>query len=116
MSHVLIIEDDTLFSGLLKRLILSEGAKSVDIAASQSEAMRSAKHSSPDFICSDFGLLDGNGVAAVREIRAAHGPIPALYISGSPEMCKPLGAGDRLLVKPVTATAISKAIRALLPA
>lgn len=85
MSHVPIIEDEMLIAMHLENLVAELGFKSVDLLATESDAIALARVRPPSIILSDIRLDQGSGPAAVRAIRAALGPIPVVFISGNPE-------------------------------
>jgi CheY-like chemotaxis protein len=78
MCHVLIIEDEPVVAMDLQMLLEAEGATSIDIAASEAEAIAAARMHRPGFITSDVKLPQGTGPHAVRRIRDEHGDIPVI--------------------------------------
>ena len=72
----------------------------------------------PDLIVSDYDLGGGrSGLDTIAELRAAHGPVPALVISGSstPEMrARVLREHLVLLHKPVRPAQLRSAILSVL--
>ena len=100
MCHVLIIEDEPLVAMSIQDILASEGATSFAIASSQSEAVAEAARNAPNIITSDVKLLEGTGPAAVAEIEERFGPIPVLFITGTPEECKPCNPPGSILRKP----------------
>ena len=116
MCHVLIIEDDLLIALYLQTLLEENGATSVDIADTQTEAIKAAAANPPSVITSDVSLASGTGPAAVQAIREEHGVIPVIFVTGRPETCPPCGAQARVLGKPVDEAALARAFRELCPA
>lgn len=111
MCHVLIIEDEPLVAMYIQDILASEGATSFAIAASQSEAVAQAERELPNIITSDVKLLEGTGPAAVAEIEERFGPIPVLFITGTPEDCKPCNPPGSILRKPFSEQDLIAAFR-----
>ncbi|PKP78812.1 MAG: hypothetical protein CVT81_02105 [Alphaproteobacteria bacterium HGW-Alphaproteobacteria-3] len=82
------------------------------------EAMKLEELRPPDLIVSDYDLGGGrSGLDTIAELRAAHGPVPALVISGSstPEMrARVLREHLVLLHKPVRPAQLRSAILSVL--
>lgn len=112
MCHVLIIEDEALVAMMIEDSLMSEGATSVDIAASEAEAVEAAHRHRPDFITSDVRLLDGTGPGAVAEILRCCGDIPVLFITASPNECSGCDPAA-VMRKPANPREISRWFRAL---
>lgn len=115
MCHVLIIEDEWLIAEHLIQLAEQAGATSFATACTQDEAIRAADERTPDIILSDVKLLAGTGPCAVAAIVAALGPIPVIFITGTPEACHPRAASSVVLQKPVNAARVIEAFRRLAP-
>ncbi|KKC27903.1 hypothetical protein WP12_01395 [Sphingomonas sp. SRS2] len=96
---------------LIEDVLRAQGACTVDIAASQSEAVDAALAHRPDLITSDVCLADGRGPIAVRTIHDKLGPIPVIFITGTPEECDPCDPEDIILSKPLDHVAIATAFR-----
>jgi CheY-like chemotaxis protein len=116
VCHVLIIEDDLLVALHLQTLLEQNGATSVDIADTESKAIRAAAANPPSVITSDVGLASGTGPAAVQAIQQEHGAIPVIFVTGKPETCPPCGPRARVLGKPFDEVALARAFRELRPA
>ena len=113
MCHVLIIEDEPLVAMDLEALLESEGATSFAFAASQNEAISQALARRPAFITSDVNLSEGTGPLAVEAILFALGPIPVVFITGTPDVCSPCSSEDLILAKPFSHAAIVQAFHYL---
>ena len=100
MCHVLIIEDEPLVAMNIQNMLEDEGATSFDFAASEAEAVGVALLRPPELITSDVKLVEGTGPAAVQEIHRQLGNIPVIFISGTPEDCKPCNPPGIILSKP----------------
>lgn len=101
MPHVLIIEDEFLISCHLTDIAHDAGAASVDVAVSPAQALASALAHPPDLIFSDVKIVDGTGPQAVAAIRECLGPIPVIFITGTPEECAGYDPAAPVLCKPV---------------
>jgi two-component system, response regulator PdtaR len=109
MCHVLIIEDELLIALDLQAILADAGATSFDLAATEKEAVAAACKRAPAFITSDVRLLEGNGPAAVEQIRRACGDVPVLFITATPDACTPCAPPGRILSKPLDRTQITQA-------
>jgi len=65
---VLVVDDDELFRGLARRMLLAEGLDVVGEAESVATAMAAAHALRPDAVLVDVGLPDGDGVELAREL------------------------------------------------
>ncbi len=113
MCHVLIIEDEALIALDLQGLLEEYGATSFDFAATEAEAVEAAKARRPDFITSDVKLRTGTGPNAIGIIRSLLGPVPVVFITGTPEACIPCDPTAPIFGKPLHDSAIGDAFRHL---
>jgi signal transduction histidine kinase len=67
----------------------------------------------PDVLLADFRLGDGTGMEAIDAVRAQHGPVPALIISGEPDILD-RGLPLPVLQKPVAPERLLEAMQAAL--
>lgn len=109
MCHVLIIEDEFLIAMTIQDLLEAEGATSFDIAVTEAEAMDAASVRRPDLITSDVKLIEGTGPAAVEAIHRQIGYVPVIFISATPEDCKPCEPPGIILRKPLRQGALVNA-------
>ncbi len=80
--HALIIEDE-IIAGVGMQLVLSDmGFDSFAFAGTAHQAVEQAMLRKPDLVTVDVGLLDGDGLAAAREIHLSVGPAPTVYVTG----------------------------------
>ena len=100
MCHVLIIEDEPLIAMVIQDLLEAGGATSFAFADSQDEAVSAAIARPPAFITSDVKLLKGTGPLAIVAIRILLGPVPVVFITGTPDECEPCDAACRIFRKP----------------
>ncbi|KQN89819.1 hypothetical protein ASE95_16740 [Sphingomonas sp. Leaf231] len=115
MCHVLIIENDWLLADHVAQLVERAGATSIDLAGAEDEAVAMAIARPPSVIVSDVLLTAGTGPAAVGRIAARIGACPTMFVTGTPDLCAPRGAGALLLVKPVDDDRLVAAFRTLVP-
>jgi len=108
MGHALIIEDDALIALQIEMLLEDRGFTSVDIAATEREAVASALSHRPAIITSDVRLAAGDGPHAVRDILRRIGPTPVIFITGSPQDCA-FEPPAVVLVKPLDERAFDRA-------
>lgn len=111
MCHVLVIEDQPILAMMIEDTVLDNGATSVDIAATEDDAVAAAARRRPDFITSDVHLLEGTGPHAVATIRRCHGEIPVLFITALPGECSPCAPPGEVLTKPVGSTELGRRFR-----
>ncbi|WP_245739301.1 response regulator [Sphingomonas rubra] len=110
---MLIIEDEPMVAMLIEDTLSDAGALSVAIAATQEDAIDAARHRRPDFITSDVSLLEGHGPAAVQAIFEVCGEIPVLFITATPDDCRPCAPPGMVLAKPFTGQAVAHAFRTM---
>ncbi|MDQ0838968.1 response regulator [Sphingomonas sp. ZB1N12] len=115
MCHVLVIEDDWLIADHIISLIEQAGATSYDQADCETDAVFAAGARIPDMIVSDVRLREGTGPLAVQRIIAAHGNIPVMFITGTPEACVPCDPPAEVLDKPIMESAVLETFRRLAP-
>ncbi|WP_245739312.1 response regulator [Sphingomonas rubra] len=109
---MLIIEDEALIAMMIEDSLIEAGATSVDIVASEADAVDAAHRHRPDFITSDVRLPQGTGPGAVAEILRCCGAIPVLFITASPDECAGCAA-DAIMRKPANPREIGLRFRAL---
>jgi len=115
VCHVLIIEDEALIALDIEDILSRQGATSFDVVDTEDAAIKAASARRPDIITADVVLKMGLGSSAVETISDRYGPIPTIFITATPEVCRP-GQTSHILRKPVNETAVSKAYHALRPA
>lgn len=115
MCHVLIIEDDFFIADYIVQLVEASGATSISQAVSQQEAIDKAREQRPELIMSDVQLTEGTGPLAVQAIIAEMGPIPVIFVTGTPEECEPCDAPAVVLGKPINEREIAHHFRLLAP-
>lgn len=113
--HVLIIEDELMLAMSLEVTLVDLGATSFDIVDCEADAITAARRHRPDLITSDVMLREGNGPHAIAAIHAELGDIPVIFVTGSPEDCKPCEPPGVIIAKPFTTDRLELAFRALMP-
>jgi CheY-like chemotaxis protein len=68
----------------------------------------------PDFIVADFRLAEGNGVEAIAALRLQYGTVPALVVSGEPDIAE-RELGVPVLQKPVTPDRLLQCMHQAMP-
>jgi len=69
----------------LESLIADIDGTTIDLAATESEAVHMAGVRPPALILSDVRLSEGTGPTAVKAIRKMLGPVPVIYVTGNPD-------------------------------
>lgn len=111
MCHVLIIEDEPLIAMAIQTALEDEGATSFDVAVAQDQAVAAAVAHRPRLITSDVRLVEGTGPLAVQEIHRRLGEVPVIFISGTPEECRPCDPPGIILEKPLQEASLKSAFR-----
>ena len=115
MCHVLVIEDEPLIAYQVCDLASDAGATSTEIATTPSEALAVALARPPAVILSDVKIIDGTGPEAVEEIRSRLGPVPVIFITGTPEACVACDYAAAILTKPMVNHQVVSAFREVAP-
>lgn len=113
--HVLIIEDEPLIAMLLHDILEDEGVNSFAFAHTQEDAVASALSHRPDLITSDVKLIQGTGPVAVDEIRHQLGDIPVIFVTATPNECRPCAPPGQILRKPVDEGELLAVVHAIMP-
>ena len=114
-AHVLVAEDNALVAGAM-RLLFEESGFRVTICASVASTVSAAAADPVDVLLLDLGLPDGDGLAALEQLRA-RGALPrvAVALTGRDETdvarrCVDAGCAA-VLVKPVPARELVARVR-----
>lgn len=91
------------------------GATSFAFAMAEAEAVDAAREQRPALITSDVALLEGTGPKAVAIILRELGPVPVIFVTGTPEACHSCGPPARVLSKPLHYPTFSSVFRELAP-
>ena len=108
--HALIIEDDMIVGLDLQAHLAVLGYESFAFASTADQAVEQALLRAPDLATVDVGLMDGDGLAAVRAMEAECGPTPTLFVTGSPERVRAAHPGRVVLAKPFAAATLREAV------
>lgn len=115
MCHVLIIEDEWLIAEHLTDLAEQAGATSIATACTEDEAVLAAHQQMPGIILSDVKLSAGTGPRAVQSIISAMGTIPVIFITATPDACRPCEPSSVILLKPINPAHVVDTFRCLAP-
>src|SRR5512145_3239117 len=80
-QHILVIDDDPVFSNFTRNLFLGKGIQVVS-ASSKEEGMDAFERQSPSCVILDIFLPDGSGVDLIKPMRTARNGIPIVMVSG----------------------------------
>lgn len=108
--HALVIEDDAMTAWLIEEELRDLGFCSVEIAATEQEAVAAAHRKRPQLITSDGHLGQGNGVDAVRVI-CTGASVPVVFITGDPARARAMAPPAVILEKPFGAHLLAAAVR-----
>lgn len=111
MTHVLIIEDEILIALDLAEQLEDHGAFSFAFASSEERAIAAARERRPDVITCDISLAQGLGPRAIEAIREAVGPIPTIFVTGTPDAALMQYQPCVILQKPVDPKSLVAAFR-----
>ena len=116
-AHILVVDDDTRITDLLRRILAYEGY-SVTIAASGTEALDRSLERPPDLVVLDIMLPGLDGLEVARRLRAGGDHVPILMLTARDAVADrvqglEVGADD-YLVKPFAPEELVARIKALL--
>ncbi|WP_206240110.1 response regulator [Novosphingobium terrae] len=112
MTHVLIIEDEILIALDLAEQLEEHGAYSFAFASSEERAIAAATERRPDIITCDVTLAQGFGPRAIKAIHEAVGPVPTIFVTGTPDVALSEYEPCVILHKPVDPKSLVEAFRA----
>lgn len=115
MCHVLVIEDEWLLAEYIADLAERAGATSIDRVDCEADAIDAADARRPDIILSDVMLPAGSGPHAVLTIIERNGPIPVIFITGTPDARELSSSPGVVLTKPVNEREVISTFRQLAP-
>jgi DNA-binding response OmpR family regulator len=115
--RILLVEDNSRLQVLLTEVLRGAGYR-VDAFATMSELLSAARAIRYDLLITDLILPDGDGVDAVRTLRAEHSFVPILIMTAKgtvADRVSGLDAGaDDYLIKPFNYVELLARVRALL--
>lgn len=116
-NRVAFVEDHPRLAALVSRGLAAEGF-AVDVYADVASAWRGLRERSYAVAIIDRGLPDGDGLALIRRLRAAHHSLPCLVLTAQDALrdrVDGLDAGaDDYLTKPFALEELAARIRALM--
>lgn len=113
--RVLVVEDDALVGGLIRRMLEWMGHEVCAIEATKADAVTAAGQYKPDLMIVDAWLGDGSGISAIEEILRT-GFVPHLFMSGNISAVEALKPGAVMLKKPFREAELMRAIQSALDA
>ncbi|EPH40148.1 response regulator [Streptomyces aurantiacus] len=122
MTRVLVVDDDFMVAKLHSRCVATvAGCTVAGVAHSGAEALRAAERLRPDLVLLDVYLPDMDGIAVLRELRAAEerdpgrAPVDVLFITAARDagvIRAALRAGAlHYLIKPFNQAALQEQLR-----
>ncbi|HET8745720.1 MAG TPA: hybrid sensor histidine kinase/response regulator [Ramlibacter sp.] len=111
---VAVLENDRLAREALAAWLQDAGARVIACAvlAELQQALEAAAEA-PDFLLADYRLADGTGMDAVQALRGRFGTLPAMIVSGEPDI-RERGLPVPVLQKPVAPELLLEAMQAAL--
>jgi DNA-binding response OmpR family regulator len=113
--RVLVVEDEAMIATLLAEVLTDMGHDVCGIEATEADAVAAAARCRPDMMIVDVWLGDGNGVAAVEEIRRT-GPVPHVFVTGDISRVQALRQDAVIIQKPYREPDLVHAMRRALSA
>ena len=114
MIRLLIVEDDTNLSFLIKRKLEKQGDYIVETAIDGREGLKAIAAFRPDIVVSDLEMGDGmDGNTMIERIRETKNDIPIIVLTGKMEFLKQSGA-NMYLKKPFNVQQLDLNIKAML--
>lgn len=114
MIRLLIVEDDTNLSFLIKRKLEKQGDYIVETAIDGREGLKAIAAFRPDILVSDLEMGDGmDGNTMIERIRETKNDIPIIVLTGKMEFLKQSGA-NMYLKKPFNVQQLDLNIKSML--
>ena len=114
MIRLLIVEDDTNLSFLIKRKLEKQGDYIVETAIDGKEGLKAIAAFRPDIVVSDLEMGDGmDGNTMIERIRETKNDIPIIVLTGKMEFLKQSGA-NMYLKKPFNVQQLDLNIKSML--
>ena len=86
---ILLVDDDPVFRGLARRVLLANGLEVAREAGTAAEALAAAREAPPTAALVDVGLPDSSGVALACELAALPVPPRVVLVSTDPDAVSP---------------------------
>ena len=117
MPRILVIDDDSTLTNVLKRGLAYEGF-AVDVANSGPNGLSQARDHAPDLVILDLMLPGIDGFEVLRRLRAADDVFPVLMLTARDDSASQVqgldGGADDYVVKPFTFEVLVARVKALL--
>lgn len=113
MIKLLIVEDDTNLSFLIKRKLQKLGDYSIECAEDGKAGLIALSNFKPDIIVTDLEMSGMDGNQMIEQIRSRSNDIPIIVLTGKIEFLKQSGA-NMYLKKPFEVTQLDLNIRSLM--
>ena len=114
MIRLLIVEDDTNLSFLIKKKLEKQGDYIVETAIDGKEGLKAIAAFRPDIVVSDLEMGDGmDGNTMIERIRETKNDIPIIVLTGKMEFLKQSGA-NMYLKKPFNVQQLDLNIKSML--
>ena len=114
MIRLLIVEDDTNLSFLIKKKLEKQGDYIVETAIDGKEGLKAIAAFRPDIVVSDLEMGDGmDGNTMIEKIRETKNDIPIIVLTGKMEFLKQSGA-NMYLKKPFNVQQLDLNIKSML--
>lgn len=81
MAHILVIDDDEQFRGMLAQMLTQDGHQ-VSVAVDGEEGLRLASQAKPELIITDILMPKKDGMDLILELNRAGNKIPVIAVSG----------------------------------
>ena len=117
MSTILIVDDDRVFSGLLKTVFELEGHRAV-VVNNREEVVPTALYARPALVVMDVHTTHGDTLGVLRELRADEmlKTIPVVMTSGMDRSAECLAAGANVFIlKPFRPSELMRRVADLIP-
>ncbi|MEX0720826.1 MAG: response regulator [Balneolaceae bacterium] len=116
---ILIVEDDTVLSLLISRMVERLGYDVLDVVSKGREAVSKISQLNPDLILMDIMLEDDlNGIDAILSIRNDEINTPVIFITGNSDPYNKERASETnfsdYLIKPVSFEELSQSIKGII--
>ena len=114
--RILLVEDEFLIRMTLAEALSEDGFEVIEAASGEEALALLQRDPSIALLLTDLNLSDGlSGLALAAEARRERPRLPAIFMTGRPDLVPPSGnAQDALIAKPYMPSDVSAAARRLL--
>ena len=117
MHRILVIDDDSKVTNVVKRGLSYEGF-TVDVASAGAEGLSLARDHAPDVVILDVTMPGMDGFEVLRRLRAADSTLPVLMLTARDAPADQVrgfdGGADDYVVKPFSFEVLAARVKALL--